>query len=274
MSDLGRIWIAMRTRSNENSGTDSRINLFINQAGTDVFDHTFGDSLQRDQETGQANIYYRDVPLGSGLLSYTLGFSSARIGIRGDDQWRPEDIFVWGERRWPGSGVVPMTMEAGIETRLSTDLNEGALSLPLRPVGRLDYNTPIRRLLMLMLTANVNDAGTNSPIALQIGGRGGSILDFQVPDTPQDDQERAQANWYYVPVPNPFFTLDLVDASVRLLIRGTDAWLPRWFFLFGLDSDEGRPNDVISIVNVTDWTFGWMSTDSSEGVGSVNLPLT
>ncbi len=53
---------------------------------------------------------------------------------------------------------------------------------------------------MLMTRSNEDDAGTDSGIRLQITVNGGEVVDFLVPDTPQRDQERGQANWYFVPV--------------------------------------------------------------------------
>ena len=86
---------------------------------------------------------------------------------------------------------------------------------------------------MLMTTANIRRAGTDSPIELQVSVGGAVVVDFDVPDTPQ--QEQAQANLYFVPVNEPFTRADLTDTSISLAIKGADAWTPRSFFLFGLN---------------------------------------
>jgi hypothetical protein len=262
----------MRTRSTANSGTDSRIALILNQGGfADVLEHTFGDTGQHDLETGQANLYALNV-LQADISLFSLTNSSIRIGIRGDDLWRPEDIFVWGQSSLNGA-VLPLAIATNIQSALSTDANEGALSLPVQRVSALSL-APIRRLLMLMLTADGDDTGTNSPVALRITNREGSILDFEIPDTSQEDQESGQANWYWVPVRTPFFKVDLDDDSIQLVIRGDDAWLPSAFFLFGVDSAEGRPQAMVPLVHIRNWNLGWMSTDSSEGAGTIELPLS
>ena len=59
----------------------------------------------------------------------------------------------------------------------------------------------------------------------------------------------------------------------RLRILGTDAWLPKTVFVFGLDTPSGRPNDVVTLASVPEWELGWLSTDPSEGSASVMLPL-
>jgi hypothetical protein len=130
----------------------------------------------------------------------------------------------------------------------------------------------INRLLMLMTTADEEDAGTESDVKLQITNAAGSVIvDFTVPNTPQEEQERAQANFYFVPV-SPGFSLDDLDGdSVRLNIKGQDAWLPQSFFLFGLDTASGRPDFLVPLVHIGDWRHGWLSTDSSEGKSSISL---
>lgn len=50
-------WVGMRTFSAKHSGTDSPIVLTVNDNGTEQLHHTFSDTPQRDQETGEANLY-------------------------------------------------------------------------------------------------------------------------------------------------------------------------------------------------------------------------
>ena len=45
-------------------------------------------------------------------------------------------------------------------------------------------------------------------------------------------------------------------------------------FVFGLDTASGRPNQVVSLASLPVWGSRWMSTDSSEGDASVDLPVT
>ena len=97
-------------------------------------------------------------------------------------------------------------------------------------------------------------------------------MDFDIPDTPQQDQERGQANLYFVPVSSPFTKGSLNRDAISLRIGGDDAWLPVSFFLFGLDDATGRPEALVPLVHIRNWTLGWLSTDAGEGVPSVTLP--
>lgn len=272
MSHLRRVWTAMLTRNAPGSaGTDSRIVLIINQDGRDRLHHTFPDTCQNDQERGQANLYEVAVSQ-NGVEPDQLNNSSIRIGIRGDDQWRPEHAVVWGQRV-TGGAVIPLAIETGLGARLSTDTGEGRLSLPLRRVGLGSSRMQIRRLLMLMTTSNRKNAGTDSGLELQISANGSQFVDFDIPDTPQDEQERCQANFYFVPVSSPFAKADLNNSSIRLSIKGADAWKPASFFLFGLDDAAGRPEFLVPLVHLRTWPHADLSTDPSEGVSSVTLSL-
>ena len=55
---------------------------------------------------------------------------------------------------------------------------------------------------------------------------------------------------------------------------GTDAWLPMRVFVFGLDTEEGRPGEVVTLSAIPKWDLGWLSTDPSEGASSVPLPIS
>jgi len=271
MPHMRRIWTAMLTRNVSQSATDSRPVLIMNEDGFDRLHHTFGETPQDDQEQGEANLY--EVSVASQRITpENLNNSSIRMGIRGDDAWRPEHILVWGER-FTGGSIVPIAVETGLTTTLSTDASEGRLSVPLRKVALGLSTMPIRRLLVLMTTSNQRNAGTNSTIELQIRSGTNLVVSSRIPDTPQSDQERAQANLYFVSVSAPFTKRSLTDSSMRLSIQGTDAWLPASFFVFGLDDASGRPESMVPLVHFRTWPFRQLSTDSGEGVASVTLPL-
>ena len=267
---LNRLWVAMLTHNTRDAGTDSPTMIIINQYGIDRLHHTFLDTAQRDQEQGEANLYGINVvgPVDPDHLTD----SSVRVAIRGDNLWEPEHYVVWGEQPQEPR-VVPIAIETDMNMGLSTDRREGHLSLPLRLVDLGSSEMGISRLLMLMTTADVENAGTDDTIELQITDAAGSIIvDYDVPDTPQQDQERAQANFYFVPVGSRFTKNDLNAGSIRLRIQGSDAWLPQSFFLFGLDGAAGRPGSLVPLVHIPNWTLGWMSTDPGEGESSVILP--
>lgn len=281
MAHLDRLWVGMLTRNNNNAGTNSRIALIINETGNafgDNLHHTFQDSPQDDQEQGEANLYElgSSIVRGAGIEPDNLDNASIRIGIRGDDMWRPRNIFVWG-RRLRDQRIFPLCIETAISTRLSTDTGEGNLSLPLRLVDVGGPEMTINRLLVVLTTANVKHAGTNDDVELQVTAAGGGLVaDFTIPggstsDTPQDDLQRAQANWHFIPVLGAFSRN--TTSTVRLTIAGKNAWLPGSFFLFGLDDASGRPNSIVPLVAVEDWNLGWLSRDPSEGATFANLPL-
>ena len=294
MSDLKTVWFGMLTDDSDDSGTDSSIVLIINVRGGrfDVLHRTFPDTAQSDQEQGQANLYEiteddfePQAFVGSTVDPQDLNASSIRIGIRGNDLWRPKSVFIWGEQK--DGLIVPLALDTELQgnigiagqlvnVELSTDASEGKLSFAPSRIQLGAATTVIRRLLMLVTTADVDDAGTDDDIALQITTIDGRlVVDHVFPDTSQADLERAQANLYYVPVNIPFSRTELNADSIRLSIKGSDAWLPSRLLLFGLSEDEtGQPPEfAVPLVHLPAWPLGTLSTDEEEGKGSVTLPL-
>jgi hypothetical protein len=269
MSHLRRLWTGILTRNkNDESGTDSRIALIIEGTQLTLPD----DPVQADQERGQANLYEIGVAANN-IVPEDLTDSSIRLAILGNNAWRPEHFVVWGER-FTGGAIVPLAIETDISAELSTDPDEGNVSLPLRLVGFGSATRVINRLLVMMTTASSDDAGTDNGITLRVTTSGGTeVVDFDFPETPQEEQERGQANLYLVPVGSGFTKASLAANSIRLSISGTDAWLPGSLFIFGLDDAAGRPEFLVPLVNLRTWPFGLMSTDSNEGRSSVTLPL-
>jgi hypothetical protein len=87
---LRRLWVAMLTRDEEDSGTDSQIALTVKEDGADRLYHLFPDTSQNDQERGQPNLY--EVPEELVLSAKISPERSIFTGveIRGDDAWQPE----------------------------------------------------------------------------------------------------------------------------------------------------------------------------------------
>ena len=198
--------------------------------------------------------------------------SSVRIGNRGDDAWAPQHILLFAHET--RQGTVPIAMETDLTQWLSSDANEGALTLPLRLVGRGDFSTLIHRLLLLVRTADRDDAGTDSPVRLQVIGSNGQLRMSELitntqTDTPQDDLERGASNWYYLPVQTPFTEREIDSAGsvgrIELEILGRDAWLPESLYLFGLDTLSGRPTKLVPLVSRPNWQLGHLSQDETEG---------
>jgi hypothetical protein len=275
---LGFIRIGMLTRDIENAGTDDLIALTID--GVEFrfsYGGTIGDTPQDDQERGQANQYDLILdPETQHTVPENLNDSSIEIQIFGDDAWRPEHTVVWGER-FNGGAVIPLAIETDITASLSTDPSEAeAASLPLRLVGHGTDDLPISRLLMIMTTADRRDCGTDDTINLSITVDGAKVVDFDTPDTPQMDQEEGQANLYFAPVISQFRLRDLSEDSIVLSTNGTDAWCLERFFLFGLDSETGRPAFLVPLVSVPDqWPsrLSPLSKDPNEGKESIHLPI-
>jgi hypothetical protein len=266
MPQLKRIWTGMRTRGSDDAGTNSSIALSI-----DSIQLTFPDTVQDDQEQGAANLYFVDVQ-SLNIAPENLNESSVRMEILGDDAWVPEDIFVWGEQLIDGAPV-PVALETEIQTVMSTDPNEGKVGLPLRLIPQGDVGMTINRLLVMMVTGSVDDAGTNDEITIQVTVGGQKVVDFTFSDTLQADQEQSQANFYYVPVDSSFSKGRLTANSIKIKTNGSDAWLPVQFFVFGLDTETNRPGAVVPLVDIENWALGALSTDTSEGQPSVTLPL-
>ena len=153
---------------------------------------------------------------------------------------------------------------------------KGKLSFAPTRVQPGAANTVIRRLLVVMTTADKEDAGTDDKIQLRIVNSDGLLaVNHIFPDTSQSDQERAQANLYYVPVNIPFSKTELSRDSIRLSILGRDAWLPDRFFLFGLSEEEGGqpPEFVVPIVHLPTWPLSTLSMQPGEGQEEVILPI-
>jgi hypothetical protein len=285
MGVLTRLWVAMLTQNTADAGTDDRIVLIINEDGVDKLHHTFPDTSQEDQEKGQANLYEINVE-DSNIRSENLTNSSIRLAIRGSDFWHPKHVMVWGQEA-NDRAVIPLALEFGIEDGISTDPSEGNLSFPLRRIGLLGTNATMRQLLVVLTTADEADAGTDSEIELELTFGGGRTWLQSVPkDTPQEDLERGQANFYLLSSfgfpgePQP--RRNNLD-SVVLRIKGDDRWSPSSFFLFAFEhaffeidgeiSGGPRPEFVMPLVHVPNWDLGPLSTDRNEGRASVVLPL-
>lgn len=138
----------------------------------------------------------------------------------------------------------------------------------------MNFSTLIHRLLLLVRTADRDDAGTDSPVRLQVIDLNGQLRMSELitntqTDTPQDDLERGVSNWYYLPVQTPFTEREIDSAGsvgrIELEILGRDAWLPESLYLFGLDTLSGRPTKLVTLVSRPDWQLGHLSQDETEG---------
>src|SRR5258708_12082396 len=141
---INRLWTAMLTRESRDSETDSSIHVSVNTNGVERLNHTFSDTQQTDQERGIANLYDVDVT-DNGIQSEQLTDSSIRLGINGDDAWRPQHVFVFGEGvTRPGvneTQAVPIETET--DTTLCTDPTQAPSSAPFPLLPHASGTLPI-----------------------------------------------------------------------------------------------------------------------------------
>ena len=148
---------------------------------------------------------------------------------------------------------------------------------PCRSVwsGSVTPSTLIHRLLLLVRTADRDDAETDSPVRLEVTINGQLHVSelITTTDTPQDDLERGVSNWYYLPVQTPFMEQELFGAigRIELEILGDDAWLPDSIYVFGLDTLVGRPTKLVPLVSKRIWGGLVLSRDPNEGIPKVTL---
>jgi hypothetical protein len=263
MAKLLRVLLGMRTLF---EGTDSPIALSINDVQIN-----FSDTAQADQEMGQANLYDSDVTRFD-IDTAELNNSSIRVVILGDDQWAPVIVVAWAEL--PDNVILPLAIEFPNSHTVSTDATEGNALLPLHLVGQGVGGVFTRLLLMMTTNAGIG-SGTDSIINLTVRGRGGQrLVDFDIPETAQDDQETGQANLYFVPVDVPFTRNDLEPGAITITTAGGDQWLPANMFLFGLDGlGQEQPTFLAPLVHIRNWQLGPLSTQAGEGKPTVTLPL-
>ena len=142
-SEISRLLLLMTTSggtiagtSAEFHGTDSPIELQIATREALVVSHDIPDTPQPDQEHGQANLYFAPVAVPfakSGLTSRGI-----TLQIKGDDEWIPFSLFLFGLDDTAGnpSRLTPMVhLPDWPFGFMSTDSNIGLASVTL-PVFR------------------------------------------------------------------------------------------------------------------------------------------
>jgi hypothetical protein len=272
MAMVDILWLATRTRRDQNADTDAeRLNLTVNVNGEDIADtHFYFPSLGRGEAGLSGGTHgYPSETLSSPIESTLLTNSSIRLGMRTDDAWGPQDVLLLGstERQ-----IIALAIETEIQPWLSTDRSEGKLSMPIRLVSQGTSSTLIRCVMLLAVTAwGEKDYGTNDTIELQIAAGGGIVLDHEIHDP---NLREGRANWFEIDALAPFTRGDVLsNGGIQLAIQGKNAWLPKVLFVYGLDTATGRPNEIVDLVAIPEWTLGVLSTDPKEGAPSVSLPV-
>ena len=278
MAAIDDVWLAALTKNEDDAGSRNRFNLTVDIDGSDVFTQDFllGWNLSPQAPTGlgkgQAGLEEGAPPVAP-FESNQLTNSSVRLGLRGDDAWAPQHVLTIGRAQsdfQPGR-TVALAMETDIDRSLSADNDEGHLTMPIRLVGAGNDATVIRRVLLLVYTDRESDADTESDVTLQIAASGHLMVDEKI----THDFDRVRAYWHFFDAASPFTRADIASkGSIHLGILGTDAWLPKTVFIFGLDTGTGRPNEVVTLVAIPKWDLGWLSTDPHEGASSLALPIS
>jgi hypothetical protein len=126
----------------------------------------------------------------------------------------------------------------------------------------------IDQVFLATLTKNVEDAGTESTLHLNININGSDVVnhDLWFEAGPFGNvggqKERANAG-IGIPIGGiqPFESNRMTNSSVQVGIRGDDAWAPRHLFLIGREVNSHR---YFPLAIETDLNL-WLSTDTSEG---------
>jgi hypothetical protein len=106
------------------------------------------------------------------------------------------------------------------------------------------------------------DTGTNDAINLTVRNSDGvPVVNFDIPNTSQDEQESGQANMYFVPAVAPFTRNDLSRISLSIAIFGLD----------GPAQSTERPTFLAPLVHLPN--FSDLSTNTNEGQPTIQLPL-
>jgi hypothetical protein len=268
---------AIRTRHGRFSGTSARPWIVVNQSGVDLLNNAMlSTGTVGSVRRGESLYYYQPLPVErrGDLSDDRIGPADLyiRLSTTSSDLWEPELAIVWGSSKQ--HGAVPLALDMSLVQGLSCDPAEGVVSVPVRRVYAGTDDTLIHSLLLVLVTYDAPYAGTDDPISLRVMAPEGKAVDHIISDTPQTDLEIDTANIYEVPVDSPFSRGELRKseaAEIKLSIHGSDKWVPKKIFLFGLDHPPERPEHVVLLSRMYD--PGPLSADPSEGVPSLILPV-
>lgn len=270
MPTLSDVWLGLVTKDTEDSGTDSRAVLIVNERGVDVVHHTFPDTAQTDLERGRANLYTVG---GVSVTPENITNSSVRLGLRGSDLWRPQLACVWGRSASNVDDIHPLAFASAITTVLSIDVDEGRTSLPIRRVARGTDAMSINRLLVVLATADIRHADTPDAVEMLVNHSDGTSNIYVIAGQQSSPArlERAEVDLFTLPVFAPFTRRDLRSITLRIL--GDDQWIVRSFFVFGLDDASGRPEVIVPLLHEPSLPaeLFTLSTDEDEGVRAVEF---
>ena len=262
---LTKIHCIFSTHPFRTAGTSSKPVLILGNNRTDLLHHTF--DIQKPISGGSSHYFTIDVR-GQGLNTY---FQFMRLGIRGDDMWVPESVFVFGEQDESESlRFQPLAIQFYDKELLSTDEYEGRISIPLKRASLGSYYTQLSRVMVMIRNNGQRHAGTKSPVLLTIEGKKEELLRLEIPEgkLATDDAVYFTGVW--------FRNIDSSNEirSIRLHIGGDDQWTPGSVYVFGIDREPDEYEQVVPLVYIQDWAetgLGSLSEDAKEGKDSVTL---
>jgi hypothetical protein len=124
------------------------------------------------------------------------------------------------------------------------------------------------RLSLAFLNRNENNVGTLEALNLTVNVDSEDVVDS---DLRTGGPGKGEAGSGVAILSTPFNSNGLTNSSIRLGIRGNDAWGPQHILLYGLNFETGGP--TVALAMETDLTL-WLSTDPSDGGGShLTMPL-
>lgn len=263
---MDKIYFVFKTRSVRYAGTKSDPVLILSDYNRDLLQHTF------EVEGGikEGATYFLTADLTGNNLSQYIPFQ--RVGLRGADAWRPDHLFVFGERRSEdGSGILPLGAKLWTPDELSTDESEGLFSLPLNRANLGGNYTRMNRFLLVIENGQKQWDGTKDKAVISIFGEDGDQLaNIEVPAGELAEKGAAFLHIEYIST--VFHSNQITE--VKLSIEGDDKWTPNKIFLFGMDERSGDNEFMVPLVSITDYAktgLPALSTDSKEGEAEVLL---
>src|SRR5262249_31854826 len=135
---------------------------------------------------------------------------------------------------------------------------------PSRSATRLEELSTMSTIDVLWvahLNRNIEDAGSDSTINLTINVDGDDVLDHDYGSHLGDGEAQLGGRSH---LDRPFDSASLTNSSVRIGVRGDDAWSPGDVMVFGHSMAEFGSGVAVPLVMETGLT-NFMSTDPSEG---------
>lgn len=291
MAILRELYVAARTRNTADADTENLPVLVVRRDSNIVFTKPlFGGDFRTRRGAGAVwRFDVSDVNLDSADLRFELWAS-------GDDAWSPEHVIAWGiSGQLREETVIPLAAFLDLANPLtpddrgvwvSGDESEGELTLFIPSVDRGRDATRARRMIVISATDPygamfpaaagpsfaLEETGTAGPLVLQAGGAGRLLANYRLPSTPQGDQDHGDAAFYIVDLAAPFSRIDIDGGAFTLTIESEDWWMPDYFAVFGVDTQEFGPNALIPFVAASAFELRRMSSDPSEAWHSVVLP--